>query len=42
MKDVVALGSEVSSLGNEVAAAGEVMGYDISPDPMPGQTLLYT
>lgn len=37
MKDVVALGSEVSSLGNEVAAAGKVMGYDISPDPMPEQ-----
>ena len=35
MKDVVALGAEHSSLGDEVAAAAKVMGYDVSPDPMP-------
>ena len=35
MNDVVALGAEHSTLGNEVAAAGKLMGYDISPDPMP-------
>jgi hypothetical protein len=35
MKDVVALGAEHSSLGDEVTAAAKVMGYDVSPDPMP-------
>jgi len=35
MKDVVALGAEHSSLGDEVAAAAKVMGYNVSPDPMP-------
>src|SRR5579872_925659 len=35
MKDVVALGAEHSSLGAEVSAAAKVMGYDVSPDPMP-------
>jgi hypothetical protein len=35
MKDVVALGAEHSSLGDEVASAAKVMGYDVSPDPMP-------
>lgn len=35
MKDVVALGAEHSSLGDEVSSAAEVMGYDVSPDPMP-------
>jgi len=35
MKDVVALGAEHSSLGDEVSAAAKVMGYDVSPDPMP-------
>jgi hypothetical protein len=35
MKDVVALGAEHSSLGNEVSSAAKVMGYDVSPDPMP-------
>ena len=35
MNDVVALGAEHSTLGNEVAAAGRLIGYDISPDPMP-------
>jgi hypothetical protein len=35
MKDVVALGAEHSSLGDEVSAAAKMMGYDVSPDPMP-------
>jgi len=35
MKDVVALGAEHSSLADEVASAAKVMGYDVSPDPMP-------
>ena len=35
MKDVVALGGEHSTLGEEVAAAAKVMGYEVSPDPMP-------
>jgi Zn-dependent M28 family amino/carboxypeptidase len=35
MKDVVALGSELSSLGGDVAEAGRVVGYDITPDPLP-------
>jgi peptidase M28-like protein len=35
MKDVVALGGEHSSLGDEVATAAKVMDYDVSPDPMP-------
>ncbi|HEY6373526.1 MAG TPA: M28 family metallopeptidase [Candidatus Sulfotelmatobacter sp.] len=35
LKDVVALGAEHSTLGDEVAAAAKVMGYDVSPDPMP-------
>jgi Zn-dependent M28 family amino/carboxypeptidase len=35
LQDVVALGAEHSTLGGEVAAAAKVMGYDVSPDPMP-------
>jgi hypothetical protein len=35
MKDVVALGAEHSTLGDEVASAAKQMGYDLSPDPMP-------
>jgi Zn-dependent M28 family amino/carboxypeptidase len=35
MKDIVALGAEHSSLSDEVASAAKVMGYDITPDPMP-------
>lgn len=35
MKDVVALGAEHSSIGNEVSAAAKQLGYDITPDPMP-------
>jgi len=35
MKDVVALGGEHSTLGDEVASAAKVIGYDVSPDPMP-------
>jgi Peptidase family M28 len=35
LKDVVALGGEHSTLGDEVAAAAKLMGYSVSPDPMP-------
>ena len=35
LKDVVALGAEHSTLGDEVATAAKVMRYDVSPDPMP-------
>jgi hypothetical protein len=35
MKDVVALGGEHSSLGADVASAAKIMGYEVSPDPMP-------
>ncbi|HXY15951.1 MAG TPA: M28 family peptidase [Terriglobales bacterium] len=39
MKDVVALGAEHSSLGDEVASAAKTIGYDLSPDPMPEEVL---
>jgi hypothetical protein len=35
MKDVVVLGAEHSTLGEEVSAAGRVVGYELTPDPMP-------
>lgn len=35
MKDVVVLGAEHSTLGDEVTTAGKVMGYELAPDPMP-------
>jgi Peptidase family M28/PA domain len=35
MKDVVALGGEHSSLGSDVASAAKLMGYEVTPDPMP-------
>ena len=35
MKDVVVLGAEHSTLGQEVSAAANVMGYALTPDPMP-------
>lgn len=38
MKDIVALGAEHSTLGDDVAAAAKVMGYEVSPDPMPEET----
>ena len=38
MKDVVALGGEHSSLGEETAAAAKALGFDVSPDPMPEET----
>jgi hypothetical protein len=37
MNDVVAVGSEHSTLGKAIADAGKVMGYDITPDPLPDQ-----
>lgn len=35
MKDVVSMGSEHSSLGKTVEESARVLGYSISPDPMP-------
>jgi Zn-dependent M28 family amino/carboxypeptidase len=35
MKDIVPLGAEHSSIGNDVELAARQMGYEISPDPMP-------
>ncbi len=35
MKDVVPLGAEHSTPGDDVAVAGRLLGYDVSPDPMP-------
>ena len=35
MKDIVPLGAEHSSIGNDVELATRQMGYEISPDPMP-------
>jgi Peptidase family M28 len=39
MKDVVALGAEHSTLGDEVASAAKLMQYQVSPDPMPEEVL---
>ena len=38
MKDVVPLGAEHSSLRDDVLSAAKVIGYDLSPDPMPEET----
>jgi hypothetical protein len=35
MKDIAALGAEHSTLGEDVAVASKVLGYEVSPDPMP-------
>jgi len=35
MKDIVPLGAEHSTLGNDVAEAGKALGYGIGEDPMP-------
>jgi len=35
LKDLVALGAEHSSLGEEVISAGKLLNYDLIPDPMP-------
>ncbi len=35
MKDVVVLGVEHSTLAGEVTSATGIMGYDVSPDPLP-------
>ena len=35
MKDIVPLGSEHSTLGDDVAAASNILGYAVAPDPMP-------
>jgi Zn-dependent M28 family amino/carboxypeptidase len=34
-KDVVALGAEHSTLGDDVTAAAKLLGFGVSPDPMP-------
>ena len=39
MKDVVVLGSEHSSMSDEVNSAAKALGYDLSPDPMPEEVL---
>ena len=39
MKDVVVLGSEHSSMSDEVNFAAKALGYDLSPDPMPEEVL---
>lgn len=39
MKDVVVLGSEHSTMSNEVNSAAKALGYDLSPDPMPEEVL---
>lgn len=38
MRDVVVLGAEHSSIGDDVASAAKTLGYDITPDPMPEET----
>lgn len=38
MRDVVVLGAEHSSIGDDVASAAKELGYDITPDPMPEET----
>jgi hypothetical protein len=35
MKDIIPLGAEHSSIGNDVELAARQLGYEISPDPMP-------
>ncbi len=35
MKDFVALGAEHSTMGDDVASAAKLMGYEVTPDPMP-------
>lgn len=35
MKDIVPLGSEHSTLDDEVGAAAKILGYDVTADPMP-------
>ena len=35
MKDVIPLGAEHSTLYEEVSAAGKMLGYELTPDPMP-------
>jgi hypothetical protein len=39
MKDVVVLGSEHSSMSDEVNSAAKALGYGLSPDPMPEEVL---
>jgi len=39
MKDLVVLGSEHSTMADEVTSAAKAMGYDLSPDPMPEEVM---
>ena len=39
MKDVVVLGAEHSTMGNEVTAAAKQIGYELTPDPMPEEVM---
>ena len=39
MKDLVVLGSEHSTLADEVNSAAKALGYDLSPDPMPEEVM---
>jgi len=39
MKDVVVLGAEHSTMGNEVTAAARQIGYELTPDPMPEEVM---
>jgi Zn-dependent M28 family amino/carboxypeptidase len=39
MKDIVVLGSEHSTLADEVNSSAKALGYDLSPDPMPEEVM---
>ena len=39
MKDVVVLGSEHSTLAEQVNSSAKALGYDLSPDPMPEEVM---
>lgn len=39
MKDLVVLGSEHSTMADEVTSAAKALGYDLSPDPMPEEVM---
>jgi len=39
MKDVIALGAEHSTMGDDVTAAARQIGYELSPDPMPEEVM---
>ena len=39
MRDLVVLGSEHSTMADEVSSAAKALGYDLSPDPMPEEVM---